>query len=220
MVKFVNTKSRFIGVNMQSKKVLLITLAAALLLGGCSSSGSNESEASDKQESSTPSESSESAPGGCQSSSREEPIGGAGSVSCENWSLSVSEATLIPNQAIYDENQFNDVSDSKSWVVVTVKATYKGEGKGNLSDVVSSRSFLIGKNNLTYENDPPVNDGFEEEFGPDYLDAGDPYSGGTSIVSLWFWVENTDSDLLLALNVDNTYNNDPNVWVQVGASRS
>jgi hypothetical protein len=194
---------------------------------GCSSGTSGNSDSKQVTESvsktesdSKDDESAQQSGGSCSSSSREEPIGGNGSLSCGDWDIKVAEAVLVSNQVIYDENMFNDLSDSKSWVAVTVEATYKGDGLGDIGDVVPFSTFLIGKNNVAYEDDSPTGDGIFETFGPPRYDATDPYSGGTVKLSLWFWVDNSDSDLVLGMFIDDPYGNDPNAWVDVSADRS
>ena len=215
---------------------MIVTALIAVSTQGCSPSSSTSQdekgssaqvegteetkvEEASSQESEESESSGDAGEGGCPESSRENPIGGSGRVECSNWGIEVSEAVLVPNSQILDENMFNDTSEEKSWIVVSLNVVFKGQGIGDLDDVVSSYSFLLGSKNVTYEDNPPVNDGLSEIYGPDRYDASDPYSGGSVKLSLWFWVDNTDSDFVLALSIDEPYSETPNLWIDVASDR-
>jgi hypothetical protein len=202
------------------KLLFVLPLALGAFLVGCSSAESGQSTIDEG----SPTSEDEGSPTsevdtGCQSSTREAPIGGDGLATCGDWDISVSEATLVDDFVVLDENMFNDVSDDKSWIVVTLDVTYNGEGVGDLDDALGYDPFLIGKNNVTYEDNAPILNGLEDVFGPLKYNASDPYSGGTAKLSMWFWVDKSDSDLVLALFVDDPYGEVPNLWVNVSEDR-
>ena len=158
--------------------------------------------------------------GGCPKSSREKPLSNLEPISCTNWELKISTAKLVPNDVILQANPFNDVSDSKSWIVVEATLRYDGSETGRVSDAISSSSFLMGSKNVTYRaNDrTPTFTNLQDEFAPIPYDASNPYSGGTVRISMWFWVDNDDKDFVLGLFVGDGDAEEPNVWINVSTS--
>ena len=158
--------------------------------------------------------------GGCPKSSREKPLSNLDPISCKNWELKISTAKLVPNDVILQANTFNDVSDLKSWIVVEAKLRYDGSETGRVSDAISSSSFLVGSKNITYtaNDQTPTFTNLKDEFAPIPYDASNPYSGGTVSISMWFWVDNDDTDFVLGLFVGDGDAEEPNVWIDVSTS--
>jgi hypothetical protein len=167
---------------------------------------------------------------GCPESSQDKPLGET--VECSKWTVKTSEGTLVPDDVVARANSVaNDIIEGKVWVVVTIEATYLGDGASDVNTLCRTSSDLcglIGKNNVMY----PVNGvldsndvGLDAQFGPP-LDSSYklamPRKGGTLRASLWFHVDANDSDLVLALNMENSsYSDDPNpaVWIDVSSDR-
>lgn len=154
---------------------------------------------------------------GCPQSSREKPLSNLDVASCKNWNLKFGTATLVPNDVILQANMFNDVSDFKSWLVVEANLRYKGPDTGRISHAISSSAFLVGSKNLTYAVNDKTPDftRLKDEFAPIPYDASSPYSGGAVTISMWFWVDNDDSDFLLGLFVGDKKTDKPNLWIDV-----
>ena len=157
---------------------------------------------------------------GCPRSSKEEPLSNLSPVSCKNWDLRLSTATLVPNDVILQANMFNDVSDFKSWIVVEADLKYKGTGTGRIGDVISSSSSLVGSKNLIYRanDETPTFSELKDAFPPIPYNASSPYSGGVVTISMWFWVDNDDSDFVLGLFVGDKEADEPNLWIDVSTS--
>ena len=154
--------------------------------------------------------------GGCPKSSREKPLSNLDPISCQNWDLSISTASLVPNGVILQANQFNDVSDFKSWIVVEATLRYKGSETGEISDAISPTIMLGSKNAIYVANDEkPTFSKLEDEFAPIPYKASNPYSGGSVSVSLWFWVDSDDSNFVLGFFVGDRDGDEPNVWIDV-----
>ena len=158
--------------------------------------------------------------GGCPKSSREKPLSNLDPISCKNWELKILTPKLVPNDVILQANPFNDVSDSKSWIVVEATLRYDGSETGRVSDAISSSSFLMGSKNVTYRaNDQtPTFTNLQDNFAPIPYDAPNPYSGGMVSISMWFWVDNNDFDFVLGLSVGDGDADEPNVWINVSTS--
>jgi len=156
---------------------------------------------------------------GCPRSSKEEPLSNLSPISCKNWHLRLSTATLVPNDVILQANMFNDVSDFKSWIVVEADLKYKGAGTGRIGDVISSSSSLVGSKNLIYRanDETPTFSELKDAFPPIPHNASSPYSGGIVTISMWFWVDNDDSDFVLGLFVGDKEEDEPNLWIDVSA---
>jgi uncharacterized protein YjbI with pentapeptide repeats len=159
---------------------------------------------------------------GCDQSSKEKPLSNLDVASCKNWDLKFGTATLVPNDVILQANMFNDVSDFKSWIVVEAYLRYKGTDTGRISDAISSSAFLVGSKNLTYAaNDKtPTFSELKDAFAPIPYNASSPYSGGTVKISMWFWVDNDDSNFLLGLFVGDKEADKPNLWIDVSTSNA
>lgn len=152
---------------------------------------------------------------GCAPSTRENPL--IGGVVCKNWDLRIFTAELVPDDLILKANPYNDVSSSKSWIMVVADLGYKGEGTGSIGRAVAPmRSFIVGSKSKTYkvwDEEPTISD-LEDRFPSKIFGSSDPYSGGTVTVAIWFWVDSDDSDFVFGLFVDSSAD-EPNVWVKI-----
>jgi hypothetical protein len=75
----------------------------------------------------------------------------------------------------------------------------------------------VGSKNLLYvaNDETPTFSELKDEFAPVPFDAPSPYSGGTVTISMWFWVDNDDSEFVLGLFVDDKDADEPNLWIDV-----
>lgn len=152
----------------------------------------------------------------CPQSSREAPIKSSSEIECGPWTLTISSQSLA-NDAVEQVHPWNDTSPNRTWIVVTVKAKFNGDGVGDLNDQVlwGNAMRLIGSSNTAYEDQVPSGNVMKFGFSPHRYDANDPYSGGEVSATCWFWTDNGDSNFVLALRLAKETGTVPNVWISL-----
>jgi len=152
----------------------------------------------------------------CPQSTRELPIKSSGEIACGPWTLTIS-SQKIGNEVVEQIHPWNDTASDRSWIVVTVKAKFNGDGVGDLNDQVlwGNAMRLIGSSNTAYEDKVPTGNITKFGFSPHRYDANDPYSGGEVTATTWFWTNSDDSDFVLALRLAKELGNVPNVWISL-----
>jgi len=151
----------------------------------------------------TPSPTTPPPPGEDSPTSRDNPVALGQAHQVGDWLVSVAAANPDAWTVIKAENSFNSPpAAGNNYVMVTINATYTGEGKGSLAFALDAN--VVGSTNVAYST--------VSEVVPDQCyGVGDVFSGGSASCNLSPWEVPTGEVASLVMYISETFGGE-DVW--------